>query len=420
MKNATNKLLIFTISALLIIFYFWADKTELDLVTKGEGRLIAEGKNQSIQVSDPGIISEMRVSEGDEVTENEVIAIINPTDAEGSLEEIKKRISFHMASITRIDAWINNVTYAKLKLDLDKFDTEVANAQLELFEALNADVQFNKLNFVNRGEQLEIDANIQGLELVAKGDLRKSVQAEAKEILPLVEKGVVGSSERYRIEREISNLDAQIESIKAKIEQNKKAQEQLAFEEKSFFQRYKSDMLNERLEHVSEIEILRTNLPRLTERLNLTEIRAPINGFVNRIYIKSNKAVVKGGEVLLDIVPKSESLLIEAFIDPKDIGKVEVGQDARIALTAYDASKYGFITGLLTNVSADAVFREDRNDYMFKVTAVMDSALLDSEGVPVPLNAGMIAQIDIIRGKQTLLEYFWQPVAKIKDDAFRQ
>ena len=50
----------------------------------------------------------------------------------------------------------------------------------------------------------------------------------------------------------------------------------------------------------------------------------------------------------------------------------------------------------------------------------MNSDLFDSDGKPVPLNAGMIAQIDIIRGKQTLLEYFWQPVAKIKDDAFRQ
>ena len=130
--------------------------------------------------------------------------------------------------------------------------------------------------------------------------------------------------------------------------------------------------------------------------------------------------MVKGGEVLLDIVPNSNNLIVEAYIDPKDIAKVEVGQPARISLTAYDASKYGFIDGTLLNVSADAVYREDRNDYMFMVTTEMTSKLLDSNGEQVPLNAGMIAQIDIIRGKQTLLEYFWQPVAKIKDDAFRQ
>lgn len=415
-----NKLLIFTISALLIVFYFWADKTELDLVTKGEGRLIVEGKNQSLQVSDPGIIAEMLVSEGDEVAKDEVLAIINPTEAQSSLKEINKRIAFHQASIQRIDALINGGTLLSLQTALRRFDLEVMNAQLELFTALNQDIEYNRLNFNIRREQLQIDAEILFLDFEAKGDLLQSVESEAKEILPLVEKGVVGSSERYRIEREISNITSEIESVEAKLKQNKKAQEQLIFEEKSFLQGYKSEMLSERLDHITEIEILQTNLPRLTERLELTEIRAPINGYVNRVYIKSDNAVVKGGEILLDLVPNSKKLQIEAFIDPKDIAKIEIGQKTRIALTAYDASKYGFITGYLTNVSADAVFREDRNDYMFKVTAVMNSDLFDSDGKPVPLNAGMIAQIDIIRGKQTLLEYFWQPVAKIKDDAFRQ
>jgi len=420
MNHAINKFLIITISFLLLIFYFWADYTKLDLVTKGEGRLIVEGKNQSLQITDTGVISQLLVSEGDNVQKNDLLALVNPTDAEGSLEEIKKRIASHSASVQRIDAWINERPVAELRLVLDEYDVEVASAQLAVFQAISQDVKLNQLSFNNRREQLEIEANIYKLELHAKTTIRKSVESEALEILPLVEKGVVGSSERYRIEREISNLEAQILSIKAQIEQNKKAQEQLAFEEKSFLQGYKSNMLNERLEHISEVDILSTNLPRLNERLELTEIRSPIDGIINSIFVKSNKAVVKSGEVLLDIVPASDKLQIEAFIDPKDIAKVEVGQEARIALTAYDASKYGFITGYLTKVSADAVFREDRNNFMFKIIAVMNSELTDSEGKLVPLNAGMIAQIDIIRGEQTLLEYFWQPVAKIKDDAFRQ
>lgn len=420
MRNSTNKFLIFLITSLLLIFYFWAGETELDLVTKGEGRLIVEGKNQSIQVPDPGIISDMLAEEGDEVSRGDVLATINPTDAEGSLEETQKRISYNRASIQRIDAWINNETMSELQFRLIDFDYEIASSQIEFFQALQADINFNQQNFQNRRDQLRIQGDILMLEQTSKKDLLVSLKSEASEILPLVEKGVVGKSEKYRIERELAALESQLLSISAQVKQNQKALEQVSLEEKSYLQKYRSDMLNERLEHISQIEILSTNLPRLEERLKLTEIRAPIDGIINRLYIKSKNAVVKGGEVLLDIVPNSDNLIVEAYIDPKDIAKVEVGQRARISLTAYDASKYGFITGSLTNVSADAVFREDRNDYMFKVTAVMDSALSDSRGVPVPLNAGMIAQIDIIRGKQTLLEYFWQPVAKIKDDAFRQ
>ena len=230
----------------------------------------------------------------------------------------------------------------------------------------------------------------------------------------------MGSSERYRLIREQSNLEAQINSYNAKLIQNSKARDQLDFEEQSFFQDRISEMLNERLEHVSQIETLKTSLPRLTERLNLTEIRAPMDGIVNRIYIKSSNAMFKGGEVLLDLVSRNNALEAEAYIDPKDIGKIEVGQNARIGLIAYDSSKYGYIDGVLTNVSADAVFREDKNTYMFMITTKLNSSLVGSDGKIVPINAAMIAQVDIIRGKQTLLEYFWQPVAKIKDDAFRQ
>jgi len=420
MENFINKFLILVISALLIVTYIWAGNTDLDLVTKGEGRLIVKGKNQSIQVSDPGIISQLFVEEGNEVTQGQVLAVINPTDAEGSLEETRKRIAFHSASITRIDAMMNGATSLELKSRLGSYVPETTLAQIELFEAKTASDEFNKLNFVNRRDQLNIDAQILGLELEAKSELLDSLLSEASEILPLVEKGVIGNSERYRIEREQSNIKAQINSYSAKLDQNNKAKEQLDFEEKSFFQERISEMLTERLDHVSQIEILKTSLPRLEERLKLTEIRAPMDGIVNRIYIKSSNAVVKGGEVLLDLVPRNNALEVEAYIDPKDIGKIEVGQNARIGLTAYDSSKYGYIDGVLTNVSADAVFREDKNTYMFMITTKLNSSLVGSDGKIVPLNAGMIAQVDIIRGKQTLLEYFWQPVAKIKDDAFRQ
>ena len=97
-----------------------------------------------------------------------------------------------------------------------------------------------------------------------------------------------------------------------------------------------------------------------------------------------------------------------------------MSQEARVSLTAYDAAKYGYITGVLTKVSADAVYREEKQSYMYAIEVELINSLNDSLGASVPLNPGMIAQVDIIRGQQTVLEYFWQPIAKLKDDAFRQ
>ena len=71
-------------------------------------------------------------------------------------------------------------------------------------------------------------------------------------------------------------------------------------------------------------------------------------------------------------------------------------------------------------VSADAVFREEQKSYMYAIEVALLDDLYGSDGKKVPLNPGMIAQVDIIRGSQSILEYFWQPIAKLKDDAFRQ
>ena len=126
------------------------------------------------------------------------------------------------------------------------------------------------------------------------------------------------------------------------------------------------------------------------------------------------------GEVIAEIVPTQGKLLVEAFIDPKDIATIEPGQPAKISLTAYDPSKYGYLLGTLTKVSADTVFREETKSSAYAVNLSIDTEIFESDTIPVSIVPGMIAQVDIIRGERTILEYFWQPVAKMKDTAFRE
>ena len=158
----------------------------------------------------------------------------------------------------------------------------------------------------------------------------------------------------------------------------------------------------------------------MEQKLEQTEIRSPSNGIINSLPVSDKETVIKTGDIIAEIVPSTDKLFVEAFIDPKDIAKIETGQDARVSLTAYDAAKYGYLSGLLYKVSADAVYREEKQSYMYAIEVELVNNLYDSGGSAVPINPGMIAQVDIIRGQQTILEYFWQPIAKLKDDAFRQ
>ena len=87
---------------------------------------------------------------------------------------------------------------------------------------------------------------------------------------------------------------------------------------------------------------------------------------------------------------------------------------------AYDASKYGYLSGELLQIAPDTIFWEESNSSQYSVIVSIQSKILDNENSEAEISTGMIAQVDIIRGRRSILEYFWQPVAKIKETAFKE
>jgi adhesin transport system membrane fusion protein len=184
---------------------------------------------------------------------------------------------------------------------------------------------------------------------------------------------------------------------------------------------YEEEIINEIANLQPKILELQTKIPAFMERLSDTKIISPINGKINKVFFNTVGAIVRDGEKLVEIVPTDESLEVKGYVDPKDIGLIEPGQSARLSLTAFDPSKYGFLSGELKKVSADAIFREETRSYMFEITTTIDrSSLPISNGETIPIYPGMIAQIDIIRGSRSILDYLWQPVSKTRDFAFRE
>ena len=223
---------------------------------------------------------------------------------------------------------------------------------------------------------------------------------ESKELLPLIETGVLGNSERYRLERENSKLFSRTEVLDAQLEQNA--------------------MAIEKAKVLQSLEEIKSQMPRFTQKLSQTTIKSPIDGIINQLFVNSPGDFVNSGEAIAEIVPIDDDLEIQAYIDPKDIARIEPAQTARISLTAYDSTRYGYLSGEVKKVSTDAVCREDTKSYMYSVKLNFVNEFRNEDGTLVTIQPGMIAQVDIIRGRRSILEYIWQPIARIKDDAFRQ
>lgn len=408
------------IVGLLAAFSFWAQNTKLDLLTRGMGRVIAAGENKSVQSSETGTILNLNVSKGDQIQAGDIIASINPTEALGLLNELNARQSSIEIQIKRLDSEINGNPADNLKKELEGYEVSAVAAQMALFYArrttLDQKISSLKTEYArtleNKIEKQEELAGIRELVII--------LQQEKDEILPLVKKGVLGKSEKFRLDREQSRLSSQIEVLKAQLNQIEYTTESKLSEIELINNEFMESAFDERAKLIAQLYETNSRIPTLQQDLKATAIIAPIAGTINELNINSIGAFIRAGDTIAEIVPSGNDLRIQAYIDPKDIGLIEPGQLCRVALTAFDAARYGYMTGELIRIAADTTFREDSNSHMYAIEIKFENDFLDSSGQIVEVLPGMVAQVDVVRGERSILEYIWQPVAKIKDDAFRQ
>ena len=126
---------------------------------------------------------------------------------------------------------------------------------------------------------------------------------------------------------------------------------------------------------ISQIAEVESRLPALEDRLARTQLKSPVDGVINRLNFETLGGFVKPGDIVLEIVPTGDDLIVEGKIDPKDIAYIQPKQAVRISLTAYDASRYGTIDGEVLKVSADAVEDKATGITYYLVDVSIDTTL---------------------------------------------
>ena len=154
------------------------------------------------------------------------------------------------------------------------------------------------------------------------------------------------------------------------------------------------------------------------DKADRTQIRAPIDGIVNRVLISTRGSVVKPGETVVEVVPADQTIVVEANVLPSDIGFVIPSQRAQVKITAYDFSVFGALTGAVS-VSADTITNENgENFYVVKID--LDQDFLAVKNRSLKVIPGMTAQVDIITGKRSPLEHIFFPITKTLQESFRE
>lgn len=409
----------FTVILLLGLALVWANWAELDSVTRGEGRIVSSVQNQMVQASEGGVILRRYVSENTVVSEGEVLFEIDPVDASSELNRLAQRLAGLDIKDLRLRAEINGVEFV-VPADLNARSPMVALTEQSLFAARRSELAGQLAVLEQRLQQRQQDLRAAETMVGTAERTGGFLEEEIAVVAPLVRDNIAPATRLLELQRQLEQTRGDRDRARVAIDQARSGMQELETEVENARANYRLRAMDELNSVVAEQSELRESLPRLQERVSRTVIRAPMEGIVSRLNFRTPGGFVNTGDVMLELVPTGEALIIEARIMPQDISRIRVDDDVRIRFSAYDSAKYGSVDGRVIRISADAVV-DERNGGMshYLVDVAIDGDLVLDTGESVTFIPGMTATVDVLSGKRTVLEYIWQPMAKVQELALR-
>jgi len=418
-EGVGGSLIMIAIATLVGLMLLWASWAELDNVTRGEGRIVSSVQNQLVQAAEGGVILRRFVSENSTVAEGEVLFEIDPVDASSELNRLAQRLAALDIKELRLRAEIGGGDFV-VPTDLNMRSPMVALSEQSLFAARRAELAGQlavlEQRLQQRGQDLLSAENSVGTAERTAGFLEEEIAV----VEPLVRDNIAPATRLLELQRQLEQARGERDRAAVGIDQARSGMAELEAEITNAKANYRLRAMDELNTVVAQQSELDEALPSLEERVSRTIIRAPMEGIVNQLNFHTPGGFVNTGDVILELVPTGEALIIEAKIMPQDISQIRVDDAVRIRLSAYDSSKFGSVDGRVIRISPDAVVDERNGGAShYLVDVAIEGELILESGEAVTFIPGMTATVDVLSGRRTVLEYFWQPIARVQELALR-
>jgi adhesin transport system membrane fusion protein len=332
-QSSGPSFVLIVVASMVALLVYWSTKAELDIVTRGDGALIAASDNQVVQASEGGVIITRFIEENDTVTENQVLFEIDPVDVSAEYEQAKQRLSSFKIKRRRLNLEVSGENLTP-QPDLVGSNAAVFTAEENLFLSRRQELANKIAIFENKIQQtmkriLSSKASVQ-MEL----DLLEFIDREIALIKPLVKQNIAPETRLLELLREKERNRGSRENSRLSMAEAEIALEELGQQIISARENYKLQALDELSKVVSEIAEIETVLPKLSQRVSRTKILAPMDGVISQIKYKTLGGYVQKGDVLLEMVPGNEGIVLEGRIRPEDISRIKLGDEVKVRLSA--------------------------------------------------------------------------------------
>jgi len=408
---------VFVVALSAILFMAWAGFTKIDVIVRTEGRIIPAGKSQIVQHLEGGIVTKILVQEGQVVSADEPLMELSDIQARSSLDQEQAKLSSLRGREARLIAEVTGQETISFPPDLN--DANVVSVEtsawtarrIQLVEEISV---LRAQSLQKQGELAEISSKRQNLQ----GEL-ELLRKQLKVIDGLQKNNAASELEVLEIQSRIQRLSSQIAEATTANPRLRAAQSEAESRINEAQARFRAEASSALTQVREELEKSGHELGTNIDRVERNIVRAPVSGFINKLNVATIGGVVRPSEVLLEITPSDQRIIIETRANPNDRAKLRRGLPARVRIGAYDYATYGTLDGHVTEVSADTITDERGARYYRVNVEVNVEAVTSSMRQPASLIPGMAASADIVVGKRTILSYLLSPLLKFRDGAFR-
>ena len=412
------RLTIWGLIAFVVFCLLWANFAVVDEVTRGDGKAIPSSRLQKIQNLEGGIVAELFVREGQIVDAGAPLLRLDDTRFASNVGETEADRLALLLRVERLSAEVQDRELVVADEVREKAGRQADN-EIQLFNSrkqqLLDEVAGLEEQLIQRQQELREFASKQGQFRSSLSLLRQEIRMSE----PLVAQGAISQVEVLRLKRAEVEARGQLDATTLAMPRAEAAIKEVERKIDETRGRFRSEALTQLNEARTELSKIQSTGRALEDRVNRTLVTSPVRGIVKQLLVNTIGGVIQPGSDLVEIVPLDENLLVEARIRPQDIAFLHPGQEAMVKFTAYDYTIYGGLKAELEQIGADTVTDDEGNSF-YVIKLRTNKSHLGTVENPLLIIPGMVASVDIITGKKSVLSYLLKPIIRARSEALRE
>ena len=414
----------FGIAIVFAVFGGFTWSAPLDSAAIAPGRVMAETATKPIQHLEGGIVREVLVKESTHVRKGDVLFRLEPIKARAESEMLMKQLDAAMALEARLLAERDGRTSVSFppkllaRQTIPETAAAIADQRMRFkkrLQMLASETQILRARFA-QAEKEHAGLTHKVSSLTEQID---SLTDEIEDATKLYKKRLYRRSKLRALKRELSRLKGDKGATESRLASAVEATNEARLQIEKVVQRFVEEVSQQLPEVRIQLSDLREKMSVAADVMSRIEIRAPQDGIVQGLQVHAPGAVVKPGDVLAELVPTGDKLVVAARVSPLDIDNVTKGQKAEIRFPAFSTRKIPTILGKVETVAGDAMQDEYTREPYFLARVVVDVTTIPKE-IHERLVPGMPADVLIITGERTLLQYLVSPISDLLFKSMRE